>query len=80
MTIEAVREVLGWCCVINTGVVLVWFLFLACAHDWIYRLHSKWFRVSKESFDSIHYAGIAFFKIIIFVFNFVPYIALHIVG
>ncbi len=34
----------------------------------------------QESFDSIHYAGIAFFKITIFVFTIIPYFALRIVG
>jgi len=43
-------------------------------------MHSKWFNIPVEKFDAIHYAGIAFFKISIFLFNLVPYFALRIVG
>jgi len=80
MTIDIVRGALGWCSVINIGILLWWFLFFALAHDWVYRIHSKWFKVSVEKFDAIHYAGMAFFKICIFVFNIVPYFALQIIG
>ena len=80
MTVVTIRELLGWCCVINMGLLLWWFLIILFAHDWVYRIHSKWFKMSKETFDAIHYTGIAFFKIAIFVFNIVPYIALRIIG
>ena len=80
MTLEIVRATLAWCAVINIGLLLWWLIFIILAHDWTYRLHNKWFKLSVEKFDSIHYAGIAFFKLSIFVFNLVPYFALRIVG
>lgn len=78
MSVELVREVLGWCSLINLGLLLWWFLFLSLAHDWTYRVHSRWFKLSSERFDAIHYAGMAFFKIAVIVFNLVPYLALRI--
>ena len=36
--------------------------------------------ISIEQFNGTHYAGVALFKIAIFFFNIVPYIALRIVG
>ncbi len=80
MTVEIVRDVLGWCAVINIGLLLFWGLWLMLAHDFVYRTHGKWFKLSVERFDTIHYAGIAFFKVCIFLFNIVPYFALRIVG
>jgi hypothetical protein len=80
MTIDMIREALLWCFIINMGLLLWWFMFFAFAHDWVYRMHGRWFKLSVEKFDAIHYAGIAFFKICIFVFNIVPYFALLIVG
>jgi hypothetical protein len=80
MTIEMMRAVLGWCSIINMGLLLWWFLILVFAHDLVYRLHSKWFKISVETFDAIHYSGIAFFKLAVFVFNIVPYLALRIAG
>jgi hypothetical protein len=55
-------------------------LFFTLAHDWMYKIHGKWFKLSVDKFDTIHYAGMAFFKICIFLFNIVPYFALRIVG
>lgn len=80
MTTELVLGVLGWCTVINFGILLFWWLCLMLAHDWVYRLHSKWFKLSVERFDEIHYSGITFFKICIFIFNLAPYFALRIIG
>ena len=78
MNIELVRRVLLWCTVINYGILLVWFLFFVLAHDRMYLLHSRWFRLSVEQFDMLHYAGMSIFKIGILLLNRVPYIALHI--
>ena len=80
MTIEMMRAVLGWCSIINIGLLLWWSLFLIFAHDWVYRIHSKWFKLSPATFDTIHYAGIIFLKIIVLVFSVIPYFALCIVG
>ena len=80
MELEAIRAFFAWCSVINMGLLLWWALFLLLAHDWTYRLHSKWFKISVEQFDTIHYAGIAIFKLGVFMFNLVPYFALRIIG
>ena len=80
MDISTIRTFLGWCTIINIGFLLYWFMMIAFAHDWVYRVHSKWFKMSVEQFDALHYAGIAGFKIAIFVFNIAPYFALRIIG
>lgn len=77
MSIEIVRKTLLWCAVINYGILLVWFLLFILAHDWMYLLHGRWFRLSVEQFDMLHYAAIAIFKVGIILLNLVPYIALH---
>ena len=80
MSIEVMRNFLLWCTVINYGILVVWFLFFAFAHDWIQRIHGRWFRLSREQFDAVHYAGLAIFKIGIFLFNLVPFVVLCIVS
>lgn len=79
MNVETLSEFLFWSAIINIGLLLWWVAFFIFAHDWIYGYHSKWFRLSVERFDSIHYAGMMLFKISIFVFNIVPYLALKII-
>jgi len=79
MTIEMVRQALLWCCVINVVLLGWWFVMFMMAHDWIYRFHGKWFKLSVEQFDAIHYAGMLIFKTLILFFNLIPYLALLIV-
>ena len=79
MTIETVRGALGWCSVINFGFLVWWWLFFTFAHDWVYQIHGIWFKMPPETFDLINYTGMAAFKLLIFVFNLVPYFALRIV-
>jgi uncharacterized protein DUF6868 len=80
MTFNQIRDVLMWCSIINIGILLFWFLFLAFAHDLVYRLHTKWFKISPETFDIIHYSGIIFYKFCVGIFNIIPFIAMLIVG
>ena len=80
MALGEIRSALAWCTVIDFGILMLWFLFFFMAHDWMYRMHRKWYNISVDRFDTIHYAGIAFFKILILTFNLVPYLALRIVG
>ena len=76
MSVELIRDVLLWCGVINMGMLLWWLGAFLVAHDWMYRIHGKWFKLSVEKFDSIHYTGMLLFKLAIFVFNIVPFLAL----
>jgi Family of unknown function (DUF6868) len=80
MTLEAVRSVLLWCTIIDYAIVTVWFLAFVAAHDWLMRLHGRWFHLTHEQFDALNYAGMAVMKIGIMLFNLVPLIALYIVG
>lgn len=74
------RDALLWCALINYGSLIIWFLVFVNAHDQLYRLHGKWFRLSVEQFDAIHYGAMAIFKIGILLLNLVPIAALWIIG
>ena len=80
MSVELARCILLWCTGINYTVLLLWFIIFCFARDGMHRLHGRWFRLSSEQFDTIHYAGMAIYKIGILLFNLVPYVALLILG
>ena len=42
MTLIELREILGWCALINMGLLAWWLLFITLAHDWTWRFHSRW--------------------------------------
>ena len=50
------------------------------AHDWIYEVHSNWFKMSVDEFDAAHYKMMGFYELSIFVVLLGPYLALRIVG
>jgi len=79
MTLDTLREVLLWSLVINYGVLLIWFAAFTLAHDRLYRLHHRWFAVSRETFDALHYGGMAVYKIGALLLNLAPLVALWLV-
>lgn len=76
MAANEIKGFLLWCVGINYGLLLVWFGLFVYAHDWLYRLHRRWFKLSVETFDAIHYAGLSIYKIGIILFNLVPLVTL----
>ncbi len=76
----ALQDVLLWCLALNYGVLLLWFAVFTLAHDGLYKLHSRWFRLSEGQFDAIHYAAMAVYKAGVLLLNLVPYLALLIIS
>jgi hypothetical protein len=65
------------CLAINTGLLVIWFGMFAIASDWIFKLHGRFFKnLSRESFEAIHYGGMAALKVTVVLFNLVPLLAL----
>jgi hypothetical protein len=79
MAIQDLRSVLGWCTIIDYALLLFWFVVFILAHDWLPRLHGRWFSMSEEKFDAVHYTLMGVFKLGIFLFNLVPYLSIRIV-
>ena len=71
---ETFEKITIRCFVIGMVFMLLWFLFCLTG-DWMYEIHSKWFALSKHEFAVVHYCGLMFTKICIFLFFLVPYIA-----
>ena len=80
MSIDLVRDFLGWCALINIGIFAVWVIIFFAAHDWLYSLHGNWFNISVENFDHIHYMLMGFYKISILLLFLIPYLSLRIVN
>jgi hypothetical protein len=80
MDIQTLTSFFMWCMILNIGLLMLSFLMLAFAGDFIYRIHNKWFPMSRERFNSVIYSFIGFYKIIVIVFNVVPLAALAIIG
>jgi hypothetical protein len=77
MTAHELKEVLLWCVGINYAVLFIWFGAFVYAHDLMYRLHTRWFRLSVETFDAIHCGSMAVYKVGVILFNVAPLVALY---
>ncbi|MGE9759597.1 MULTISPECIES: DUF6868 family protein [Pseudomonadaceae] len=77
MPLLDLKPFLLYCTLINYVILLVWFAAFTLAHDFVYRLHSRWFTLPVEQFDAIHYGGMAVYKIGVLLLNLVPLLALY---
>ena len=74
------NDFLLWCTILNYLVLILWFVVFSLAHEWMFKLHGRWFRLSADQFDALHYGGMAVYKVGILLLNLVPLIALNIVA
>jgi len=74
--LEVVAGILIRCFLGGMALLMVWFAWLVFAGDWVYQVHSRWFQIPRQSFDAIHYAGMAVTKIAIIVFFLLPWAAI----
>jgi hypothetical protein len=80
MDLATVRAFFLWCTILNGALLGLSALIVTCAGDWVYRVHGRWFGLSRETFNVAIYSFIGLFKVVVLVINAVPYVALLIVG
>lgn len=79
MDIQALKSILMWCTIINVSLLFFTTILWLSSSGFIYRLHGKMYPMSRETFNAVFYLIMGFYKIFIFIFNVIPYIALMIV-
>jgi hypothetical protein len=65
---------LAWAAAINYAILLLAFLAYLMAHDGMYRLHRRWFELTRPQFDLSCYAFFGLYKLAIWFFLLVPLI------
>lgn len=81
MNISTITEFLGWCTILNYGVLTFSTLMLvSSAGNWAKRIHSKLFGIAEENLNPMYFSYLANYKLAIFIFNLAPYLALKIMG
>lgn len=76
MSIEQLTQFFGWCSAINFGVLIVTSIALVLLKSSVSKIHSRMVGVPESDLPALYFQYLAFYKIAIFVFNLVPYIAL----
>ena len=80
MNIEATTEFLGWCTVINVGLLVLAAFAMMTMRRFMIKVHSTMFNLSEENLSRAYFQYLAMYKIAIIVFNLVPYIALKVMA
>jgi len=79
MDIPTLRKFFGWCTIIDLGFLVLAFFILALAGDLVYQMQSWPFPITKEAFDVVIHCWIGLLKIVVIMFNLVPWISLVII-
>jgi hypothetical protein len=75
--IEMITELLGWCSVVNIAMLFLSSILLIVMRGWITKIHAKLSGVSEDDLPSIYLHFLGNYKLLILMFNLVPYIALR---
>lgn len=79
VTLAQLTAFFGWCSVINVAVLLATTLVLIPLRCPVSRLHARMTGLPESGLQRIYFQYLAFYKISIFVFNLVPYLALKLI-
>ena len=79
MAIQTLTTFFMWCTILNFALLLLSSLICICAGGWVYQIHSKFFSIPREAFNVAIYSFLGLYKVLIFVFSLIPYIALLII-
>ncbi|OXU14709.1 DUF6868 family protein [Sedimentisphaera salicampi] len=79
MTLIEIRNVLGWCSLINVLLIAFGALLVIALRSEMYKIHSKFFPMDEQQYSAVMFSCLGLYKLLIVVFNIVPYIALWIV-
>jgi hypothetical protein len=79
MDIQALKSILMWCTIINVSLLLFTTVLWLLASNFIYRMHGKMYPMPRETFNAVFYLIMGLYKIFIFIFNVIPWIALMII-
>ena len=78
MDIERLSEFLGWCSVLNMIILTIVSLSLFNGLDRIMKIHRQFIALSDDELKAQYFRYLATYKVLILLFNIVPYVALRI--
>ncbi|QBG36447.1 DUF6868 family protein [Litorilituus sediminis] len=66
----------GWCSLINIGILMLTTISLTLFRTSISKIHAKLMQVEEKTLPSLYFNYLANYKVLILVFNLVPYLVL----
>lgn len=78
MDINTAKAFFMWCSILDGVLLISAIVVYKCAPDWAYRIHSRWFPISRETFNAAGYCFVGAMKLAFIFLNLVPWLALAI--
>ncbi len=78
-TIEFLTQFFGWCSIISMSILMFSALLVVLFTNQISKIHSLLFKLENEDIRRAYFQYLAQLKILIIVFNIVPYFALKLI-
>jgi len=79
MGIEKLQHFFFWCMVVNVGIYAITTIAFLVLRNFVYRIHKKIFRLDEASVARSIHKYLATYKLLVTVFNFVPWVAILII-
>jgi hypothetical protein len=73
-------EFLGWAAVLNIALLSISSIMLMLMKNWITSIHSKMFNIPESELPVIYFKYLGDYKLLIWVFSLIPYLALKCMG
>lgn len=78
--LQPVTSFLGWCSVINIGLLLLSTILLMLLKAPVARRHARLFGLRDEALPMVYFQYLGNYKLAILMFNIVPYLALRLMA
>ena len=78
MSIEEIAVLLGWCTVVNIGILMLTVVMLTLFRKPVQSLHTKMTGLSADDLNQAYFQYMGQFKIFCIIFNLTPYLVIRI--
>ena len=79
MDLDRLQDFLLWSLLVNAGVYLISLVGVLSLRRFMCKIHAKLFGVNEETVNKVIYQYLAIYKLLLIVFNLVPWIAIQII-
>ena len=79
MDLDRLQDFLLWSLLVNAGIYLISLVGVLSLRRFMCKIHAKLFGVNEETVNKVIYQYLAIYKLLLIVFNLVPWIAIQII-
>ncbi|NOQ31116.1 MAG: hypothetical protein GQ570_08350 [Helicobacteraceae bacterium] len=78
--IEMLTEFFGWCSLINIGMLIFYSIVITVFLEMLLKIHMSLLKLDRKYLQEAYFKYLAQYKIVVIIFNIVPYIVLKIMS